>query len=160
MAQWYQEEHTNRQQDKAWRAEDMRFKQLERVWRDVDSKRWQLNQVSEQLESLARLSSYMCYAETAILINQHLPNESEFKLSHALLGLWGVLCVVNILVHLTVMLIANTIHISILQVSAHEGPEDTLTDAEQYKLDGSNPDGIVMHPYQVMHLHIRDHGVV
>ena len=38
-----------------------------------------------------------------------------------------------------------------MQVSVHEGPEDTLTDAEQYKLDGSNPEGIVMHPQQVLH---------
>ena len=91
----------------------------------------------------------MCYAEITVLVNQHLPDESDFKMSHALLGVWGVLCVFNIILHVTVMLIANIIHISILQVSTHEGPEDTLTDAEQYKLDGSNPDGIVMHPYQV-----------
>jgi hypothetical protein len=127
----------------------MRFKRLEQVWRDVDSKRWRLTQISGQLESLARISSYMCYAETTIFVNQHIPDDSDFEMSDALLGVWGVLCLVNILLHITVMLIANIIHISILQVSAHEGPEDALTDAEQYKLDGSNPDGIVMHPCQV-----------
>eukprot|EP00285_Hemiselmis_virescens_P004167 CAMPEP_0173412214 /NCGR_PEP_ID=MMETSP1356-20130122/78958_1 /TAXON_ID=77927 ORGANISM="Hemiselmis virescens, Strain PCC157" /NCGR_SAMPLE_ID=MMETSP1356 /ASSEMBLY_ACC=CAM_ASM_000847 /LENGTH=147 /DNA_ID=CAMNT_0014374079 /DNA_START=42 /DNA_END=482 /DNA_ORIENTATION=+ len=117
---WYMEEQTFRDQSKAWREEDQQFKRTEKAWREIDSKRSRLTQIAEQLESLARLSSYMCLAEMTIYINQSLPGRSEGELHHALLGVWGVLCVAGIVSNMVIMLASTIIHISVLQVSCHE----------------------------------------
>lgn len=92
----------------------------------------------------------MCLAEMTVYVNQSLPEDEEFYTNRWLMGIWGIMSVSAIVLHINLMMIASIIHIAVLQISVHEGPEDTLSsNTDQYRLDGSNPEGIVMHPQQV-----------
>jgi hypothetical protein len=73
----------------------------------------------------------------------NIPDPSEFEVNRVLLMIWGLINVFGIILHLFLMIIATMLFIAVLQVSAHEGPEDLITEDENYSKTG-NPDGVVM----------------
>lgn len=72
VLQWYQEEHTHRLRNKAWRQEDLHFKELEKVWRDVDSKRSRLTQVCTCSEILWFSCVHTCVCSVRFKVRMRL----------------------------------------------------------------------------------------
>ena len=85
----------------------------------------------------------MVYSEITCYVNMTVPDPSQTALDDGLLMTWGLLNVFGVILHVSLMVVAMLLYIAILQVSAHEGPEDELRPEECYSRD-SNPNGIVM----------------
>ena len=73
----------------------------------------------------------------------NVPDPSQTVVDTNLLTIWSLLNVFGCLMHAFLMVVTAMLYIAILQVSAHEGPEDLLTPEDCYsKTD--NIHGVVM----------------
>ena len=74
----------------------------------------------------------MVYSEITCYVNMTVPDPSQTALDDGLLMTWGLLNVFGVILHVSLMVVAMLLYIAILQVSAHEGPEDELRPEECY----------------------------
>jgi hypothetical protein len=70
------------------------------------------------------------------------PDPSDTVVNTSLLMAWGVINVFGVLMHLFLMIVTTMLYIAVLQVSAHEGPEDVLEESDCYS--DTNQNGVVM----------------
>ncbi|KAJ1482904.1 hypothetical protein T484DRAFT_2628839 [Baffinella frigidus] len=148
-------EREQRSMEKLWRKDDYAFMELQRGWRLVDDKRTRAQERAGQLALLARVSGYMALAMITVYVNQNIPDQSGawYTRGQGLLMVWGVLSIACVVLHLTVMLLATMMNVSLLERSAQEDSTDNLKDVRALITrdmeGGDGVEGNVMTPYQL-----------
>ena len=120
----------------------MLFRNLQVAWHNLDGKREAIRQRTSTLYTLSQISGYMCLAEMTIYVNITLPDPEYYAMSHTLLMIWGVTCVVAIILNVSIMVLCTLLLVSIQQLSSHEGNEDIFEPESLYS--SQNEEGSVM----------------
>ena len=88
--------------------------------------------MADKVDLLTRLSSYMMYAWLTIYVNQNPPTIAEHPLAEWIIACWGCLCVLCCTMHMLILMVANLIHVAIMNLSAKEDLVDEMRNDRVY----------------------------
>ena len=108
--------------EKEWHDREVEFRELERHWWKIDTKRLYTDQRVEQLSVMVELAAFAAGFQAVMLFELELPSLEEHPYNHALLSIWGLLCLTVTCTNICVVIIAIFMAIDVLDDSARESP--------------------------------------